>query len=134
MSMASYKIHHDKEDLVHIFLQGNDNEVLKELRFYKNTSLGLLRKYVTKVLLLSGYLYFHETLIGPKSKHSLESLKFKSGTAVFKLRRYKVIQGQLQDLKLSIKGIECTLHSVPSSFQVDLLKFMIECEHELGPI
>ena len=117
--------------IAQISLQGNDDEVLKELKFYKNTPLGLLRMYVTEVLLLSGDLYFHETIIGTKSKDSLESLKFKSGTAVFKLRRYKVIQGQLQDLTLSIKGEECTLHSVPSSFQVDLLKFMIECEHEI---
>lgn len=132
--MASSIIQHDKEatlDLVHISLQGNDNEVLKELKFHKSTSLRLLRMYVTQVLLWSGYLYFKETLINLKSKHSLESLRFKSDTDVFKLRRYKIIQGQIQDLKLHIKGEMCTLHNVPSSFTVDLLKFMIECEYEI---
>lgn len=134
-SMAS-KIQHEKGPtlgLVHISLQDNDDKVLKDLKFYRKTPLGLLRMYVTKVLLWSGYLYFHGTLIGPKFKQSLESLKFKSDTAVFKLRRYKMIQGQLQDLKLHLtgKGTECTLHDVPSSCTVDLLKFMIECEHEI---
>ena len=119
--------------LVQVSLQDNDGEILAEIKFYKNTPLVLFKMFVTQVLLLNGSLYFDGTLIGPKSKYSLtlESLNFKSDIAVFKLVRYKIIVGQLQDLKLYIGGAELTLHNVPSSFTVDLLRFMIECEHEI---
>ena len=103
----------------------------KVLYFYENTPLKFLKMLVLQVLLLNGPLYFKTTAIDLDFNRSLRDLGVYSSTAVFKLKKCYKVPDKLHELSIFIDGVERKI-TVPKTFAVGLLKFIIECQFRIS--